>query len=135
VCRAFVLDKWNMCSFHPLLSGARKESIVMDMNRVTPFEAFRSFIEFYPRLGATIAFGTMAVAAKMIPTSGAAKSEAAQISKAPQPVLAPSIISHRKRSTIHKTPRGTVRKKSRSTMRKGSPKTSNRLTVRRRKVA
>ena len=46
------------------------------MRTSTPFEAFKSFVEFYPKLGATIAFGTMAAAARMIPTSGAAISDA-----------------------------------------------------------
>ena len=83
------------------------------MRTSTPFEAFKSFIEFYPKLGATIAFGTMAAAARMIPTSGAAISDAPQ-AKGPKLVSLANISSPRKRraaqqssprkrSTAHKT--------------------------------
>ena len=40
----------------------------MTVNYVTPFRVFKSFVEFYPKLGATIAFSTMAAAARTIPT-------------------------------------------------------------------
>ena len=86
----------------------------MTANRVNTFEAFKSFVEFYPKLGATIAFGTMAAAARMIPTSGAAISDAPQ-AKGPELVSLANISSPRKRRTAHKTPR----------------KTSNRATGRR----
>ena len=83
------------------------------MRTSTPFEAFKSFVEFYPKLGATIAFGTMAAAARMIPTSGAAISDAPQ-AKGPELVSLANISSPRKRraaqqssprkrSTAHKT--------------------------------
>ena len=39
----------------------------MTVNYVTPFRVFKSFVEFYPKLGATIAFSTMAAAARIIP--------------------------------------------------------------------
>jgi len=74
----------------------------MTANHVTPFEAFKSFVEFYPKLGATIAFGTMAAAARMIPTSGAAISDTPQIAKGPVLVSPANISSPRKRSTTHK---------------------------------
>ena len=93
---------------------------VMTANRVTPFEAFKSFVEFYPKLGATIAFGTMAAAARMIPTSGAAISDAPQeknhelVSLAnisiPRKRRTPKQTSPRKRRTAHKTPRKTSKR-------------------------
>jgi hypothetical protein len=39
----------------------------MTATHVTPFEMFKSLVEFYPKLGASIAFETMAAAARMIP--------------------------------------------------------------------
>jgi hypothetical protein len=83
---------------------------VMTANHVTPFEAFKSFVEFYPKLGATIAFGTMAAAARMIPTSGAAISDTPQTAKGPELVSPANISSPRKRSTAHKTPRKTSKR-------------------------
>ena len=80
----------------------------MTATHVTPFEVFKSFVEFYPKLGATIAFGTMAAAVRMIPTSGAAISDAPQIAKGPE-LVSPVNIS-RKRSTAHKTPRKTSKR-------------------------
>ena len=86
---------------------------------VTPFGVFKSFVEFYPKLGATIAFGAMAAAARMIPTSGAA------IGDAPQAKL-PELVSPRKPSTAHQSsPR------KRSTAHKTQRKTSKRATGRR----
>ena len=41
----------------------------MTVSYVTPFRAFKKFVEFYPKLGAAIAFGTMDAAARMIPTA------------------------------------------------------------------
>jgi hypothetical protein len=82
---------------------------VMTANRVTPFEAFKSFVEFYPKLGATIAFGTMAAAARMIPTSGAAISDAPQ-AKGPGLVSPANISSPRNRSAAHKTSRKTSKR-------------------------
>jgi hypothetical protein len=91
----------------------------MIAKRVTPFEAFKSFVEFYPKLGATIAFGTMAAAAKMIPTSGAAISDAPQ-AKGPELVSLANNSSPRKRRTAqqssprkhsaHKTPHKTSKR-------------------------
>lgn len=77
----------------------------MTANHVTPFEVFKSFVEFYPKLGATIALGTMAAAARMIPTNGAAISDTLQTAKGPELVSSANISSPRKRSTAHKTPR------------------------------
>ena len=82
----------------------------MTANRVTPFEVFKSFVEFYPKLGATIAFGTMAAAARMIPISGAAVSEVPEIGKGPELVSPAKIPSPRKRSTPHKTQRKTSKR-------------------------
>jgi hypothetical protein len=107
----------------------------MTADRVTPFEAFRSLVEFYPRLGATIAFGTMASAAKMIPTIGVASREAAHISTPQELVLPATTVSPRKRSTVHKRPRITIRKTPHATVRKAPRKLSKRLTFRRRKAA
>jgi hypothetical protein len=78
---------------------------VMTSNHVTPFEVFKSFVEFYPKLGATIALGTIAAAARMIPTNGAAISDTLQTAKGPELVSPANISSPRKRSTAHKTPR------------------------------
>jgi hypothetical protein len=115
--------------------GLAKKVSFMTANRMTPFEAFRSFIEFYPRLSATIAFGTMAAAAKMIPSSGAANGGAAQISETEELVLPAATASPRKRSTVHKARRATIRKTPGSTARKAPRKISKRLTARRRKAA
>jgi hypothetical protein len=82
----------------------------MTANHVTPFGAFKSFVEFYPKLGATIAFGTMAAAARMIPTSGAAISDAPQIAKGAELASPANISSPRKRSTAHKTRRKTSKR-------------------------
>ena len=95
----------------------------MSANRVTLFEAFKSFVEFYPKLGATIAFGTMAVGAKMIPTSGAAISDAPQ-AKGPELASLANISSPRKRSTAQSSPR-------KRTAHKTAHKTSKRATGRR----
>ena len=93
------------------LTDLKNKVSFMTANNVTPFEVFKSFVEFYPNLGATIAFGTMAAAARMIPNSGAAISDAPQ---AKGPELVPPAntstprnrsSSPRKRSTAHKKPR------------------------------
>ena len=41
----------------------------MSVNRGGWFEAFQTFSQFYPKLSAAIAFGTMAAVGRMIPTS------------------------------------------------------------------
>ena len=92
------------------LRGLKNKVSVMTANHVTPFEAFKSFVEFYPKLGATIAFGTMAAAARMIPTSGAAISDPPQIAKGPEVVSPANNSSPRKRSPARKTPRKTSKR-------------------------
>ena len=82
----------------------------MTAKHVTSFEVFKSFVEFYSKLGATIAFGTMAAAVRMIPTSGAAISDAPQIAKGPELFSPVNISSPQKRSTAHKTPRKTSKR-------------------------
>jgi hypothetical protein len=47
-----------------------KVSIITAGNYVNPLDAFKSFVEFYLKIGAAMAFNTMADAARMIPTSG-----------------------------------------------------------------
>ena len=79
----------------------------MTVNYVTPFRVFKSFVEFYPKWGATIAFSTMAAAARMIPTSGAAISDPPQIAKGPELVSPANNSSPRKR---RKTPRKTSKR-------------------------
>jgi hypothetical protein len=89
----------------------------MTASQVRLFEAFKSLVEFYPELGATIAFGTMAAAASMIPTNGAEISDAPQ-ARLPEVVLPGSKrkrssaqqSSHRKRNTARKTPRKTSKR-------------------------
>ena len=81
----------------------------MTTNNVTPFEAFKSFVEFYPRVGAIIVFGAMAAAARMIPTSGAAISDARPITKGPE-LVSPTNISSRRKGTAHKIPRKTSKR-------------------------
>jgi hypothetical protein len=116
----------NLCRFSRVaLKGLKNKVSVMTANRVTPFEAFKSFVEFYPKLGATIAFGTMAAAARMIPTSGAAISDAPQ-AKGPELVSLANISNPRKRSTAQQSsPR------KRSTAHKTPRKSSKRATGRR----
>ena len=107
------------------LKGLKNKVSVMTANHVTPFEAFKSFVEFYPKLGATIAFGTMAAAARMIiPTSGAAISDAPH-AKGPELVPLANISSPRKRSTAQQS---SPRKR---TAHKTAHKTSKRATGRR----
>jgi hypothetical protein len=106
----------------------------MTANYMSPFEAIKSFVEFYPKLGATIAFGTMAAAARMLPTSGVAISDAPQIAngpelaspvaKNPELVSPANISSLQKQSTAHKT-------RKRSTAHKTRRKTTKRATGRR----
>lgn len=84
----------------------------MTTNYVTPFEVFKSFVEFYPKLGATIALGTMAAAARMIPTSGVAISDA-PAANGPELVSPANIPTPRKRSGPQK--RGPARKTRRKT--------------------
>ena len=101
----------NLCRFRALhFRGLKNKVSVMTANYVTPFRVFKSFVEFYPKLGATIAFGTMAAAARMIPTSRAAISDAPQIAKGPELVSPANISSPRKRSTARKTPRKTSKR-------------------------
>jgi hypothetical protein len=97
----------------------------MTANPVTAFEVFKSFVEFYPKLGATIAFGTMAAAARMIPTSVAAIGDAPQ-AKRSELVSPANISSPRKRSTAQQSPR------KRRAAHKTPRKTSKRATGRRR---
>ena len=117
----------GLCRFRALRSTGLKNKVsFMTANHVTQFEAFKSFVEFYPKLGATIAFGAMVAAARMIPTSGAAISDAPQV-KGPKLVSPAKISSPRKRSTAQKSsPR------KRSTVHKTPRKTSKRATSRRR---
>ncbi len=82
----------------------------MTANHVTPFEAFTSLAGFYPKLGAMIAFGALAAAVRMIPTSGAGKSEAPQITKGCELVSRKNISSRRKGSTARKTPHKTSKR-------------------------
>jgi hypothetical protein len=91
--------------------GPQKQGyLLMTVNYVTPFRVFKSFVEFYPKLGAMIAFGTMAAAARMIPTSGAAISDPPQIEKGPEVVSPANNSSPRKRSPARKTPRKTSKR-------------------------
>jgi hypothetical protein len=106
----------------------------MTVSYVTPFRAFKKFVEFYPKLGAAIAFSAMDTAARMIPTpagvraastDSAATSDAPQIAKGSE--LAPGSNSSlqkrnnsttpRKRRAVHKTPRKTS-KRARATGRR-----------------
>ncbi len=101
---------------------------------VTPFGVFKSFVEFYPRLVATIAFGNMAAAARMIPTAAAvrmAATDGAATSDAPQTTEGSELVapannssprkrnnsSPRKRRATRKTPRKTS-KRARATARR-----------------
>jgi hypothetical protein len=107
------------------LTGLKNKVSVMTANRVTAFEAFKSFVEFYPKLGATIALGTMAAAARMIPTNGATISDAPQ-EKGPELVSLANVASPRKRRTAQQSsPR------KRRTAHKTTRKTSKRTTGRR----
>ena len=93
-----------------LIRGLKNKASVMTANRVNPFEVFKSFIEFYPKLGATVAFGTMVAAARMIPSSWAAISDAPKIAKGPELISSANVSSPRKQRTAHKTPRKTSKR-------------------------
>ena len=99
----------------------------MTVNHVNPFELFKSFVEFvdfYPKLGATIAFGAMDAAARMIPTTNGAAMVDAPKARLSEFVSPANITSPRKRSTPHQSNRR--RKRSAHTR-----KTSKRMTGRR----
>jgi hypothetical protein len=49
----------------------------MTVSYVAPFRVFKSFVEFYPKLGTAIAFSTMAAAARMIPTAAGVRAASA----------------------------------------------------------
>jgi hypothetical protein len=117
----------NLCRFRALRLGVSKNKafVFMAGNHVTPFEVFKSFVEFYPKLGATIAFGAMAAAARMIPTSGALIDDAPQ-AKGPELVSPANISSPRKRATAHQSG-----SRKRSTAQKTPRKTSKRAPGRR----
>ncbi len=98
----------------------------MTVSYVAPFRMFKSFVEFYPKLGTEIAFSTMAAAARMIPTAAgvraasadsAAISDALQIAKGSERVAPRNNSSPRKRRPAHKTPRKTS-KRARATGRR-----------------
>ena len=95
---------------------------------VTPFGVFKSFVEFYPRLVATIAFKNMAAAARMIPTAAAmrmASTDAAAISDAPQTTKGSELVppatnsSPRKRNNSSPRKRRAARKTPRKTSKRG----------------
>jgi hypothetical protein len=92
----------------------------MAANYVNPFDAFKNFVEFYPKLGAAMAFGTMAAAARMIPTSGAPIIKAPQVASGPQPVTPANNSSTRKKGPSARrkqsSPRKTPRKASKRSM-------------------
>jgi len=71
----------------------------MTTNPVTPFRMFKNFVEFYPRLGATIALGAMDAATKMIPTSRAGVSDEPREERRPELVTPPKISGPQKRSS------------------------------------
>src|SRR6185437_8638921 len=94
----------------------------MTVSYVAPFRVFKSFVEFYPKLGTAIAFGTMAGAARMIPTAAgvrAASADSAATSDALQIATGSELVasgnnsspqkrnnsSPRKRRPANKTPR------------------------------
>jgi hypothetical protein len=93
----------------------------MTVSYVTPFRVLKSFVEFYPKLGAAIAFSTMETAARMIPTAGGVRaastdtaiSDASQISKGSELVAPGNNSSPQRRNNstptkpraAHKTPR------------------------------
>ena len=108
------------------LNGLKNKVPVMTANPVNPFEVFKSFVEFYPKLGATIALGAMAAAAKMIPTSSGVISATPQ-AKGPELVSPANISSLRKRSAAPKTSSS----RKRSSAKKAPRKTSKRATGRR----
>jgi hypothetical protein len=98
----------------------------MTANHVTPFELFKSFVDFldfYPKLGATIAFGAMDAAARMIPTTNGAAIVDALQAKAPDVVSPANITSPSKRSTSHQSNR---RQKTSAHKRKTSKRTTGR---------
>jgi hypothetical protein len=92
----------------------------MIVSYITPFRMFKSFLEFYAKLSAAIAFSTIDAAARMIPTAAvrAPSTESAAISEGPQNANSSNLVapgansspqkrksSPRKRRAAHKTPR------------------------------
>jgi hypothetical protein len=105
----------------------------MNLNYVTPFEVFKTLAEFYPKLGATIACGAMAAAARMIPTTSGGAIIDAPEAKRPALGSSANISSPRKRSTSHQSnprKRATAQQK-RGSAHKRQRKTSKRATGRR----
>jgi hypothetical protein len=72
----------------------------MTVNHVTPFRVFKTFVEFYPRLGATIAIGAMDAAVRMIPTSGAGIDEPDVKAERPELVAPAHFSGPQKRSSF-----------------------------------
>ena len=91
--------------------GIQKEVSLMTASRVTPFEVFRSLFEFYPRLSANLAFGSMAAAVRMLPISGSA-SEVPPVARAPARVAPATNARPRKRKTVQKASRKTTKRAS-----------------------
>ena len=83
----------------------------MTANRANWFEAFQSFVQFYPRLSATIAFGAMAAAGRMIPSTNRRSNENAR-----QLVISAAVAK----------PRSTARKPVKRVARKPSKRTTSR---------
>ncbi len=105
--------------------GLKNKVRIMTVNPVRAFEAFRSCVEFYPKLVATIAFGTMAAAARMIPTSGATIDEERQ-TKGREFVSPANFSSVRTRPTARQS-----RPRKQVTAHKTSRKSRKRATGRR----
>ena len=94
----------------------------MTANRINWFEALEGFVQFYPKLTATIALGAMSAVARMIPGNGLG------VNNAPPSVMqAPRLVASAKSSA---TKRRTGRKTSKPAARKVS-----KWTGRRRKAA
>jgi hypothetical protein len=66
---------------------------VMTAYRAVWFEAFRDFVQFYPKLAATLAFGSMAAAGRIIANNPAAVDGSA--ASAALPVTARKIKAHK----------------------------------------
>ena len=106
----------------------------MTLSYVTPFRVFKSFVEFYPKLGAAIAFSTMDAAARMIPTAAgvrAASTDSAAISDAPQVAKGSELVAPGNNSSPQKRNNSSPRKRRAAHKRPGKTSKRARLVGRR----
>lgn len=111
VCKPCVRGRLrrNLRCFCALHSGVQTKVPFMTANRVNWFETLEGFVQFYPKLTATIALGAMSAIARMIPGNGPSVNNApTSVMRAPR-LVASAKSSATKRRTGRKTPKPAAR--------------------------